>query len=188
MATSSMMTKIVFFPAMTGWCQSLRWEDTSSRKCDLGLSKRFAEALRLTLWSCLITKKHRDFVGWELLILTLAVGYLWQSDGDLDHDLGDHDDGGHGLGDHGDGDHVFIFVNRGLLTRSWGRPRPTPALSFYWLWRERRCSGPLFVAAETLSSGGEATKNYGVLALIQSWDFLILCHPISRAFVRLVIR
>ena len=50
--------------------------------------------------------------------MTLAVGYLWQSDGDLDHDLGDHDDGGHGLGDHGDGDHVFIFVNRGLLTRS----------------------------------------------------------------------
>ena len=29
--------------------------------------------------------------------MTLAVGFLWQSDGDLDHDLGDHDDGGHGL-------------------------------------------------------------------------------------------
>ena len=26
-----------------------------------------------------MTKKHRDFVGWELLILTLAVGYFWQS-------------------------------------------------------------------------------------------------------------
>ena len=54
----------------------------------------------------------------------------YSGDGDLDHDLGDHDDGGrglgdhgdgdldHDLGDHGDGDHVFIFVNRGLLTRS----------------------------------------------------------------------
>ena len=43
----------------------------------------------------------------------------YSGDGDLDHDSGDHDDGGHGLGDHGDGDHhVFIFVNRGLLTRS----------------------------------------------------------------------
>ena len=178
---------------MTGWCQSLRWEDTSSRKCDLGLSKRFAEALRLTLWSGLSLKlshhKETQRLCW-LGITDLDFGCglslaKYSGDGDLDHD---HDDGGHGLGDHGDGDHVFIFVNRGLLTRSWGRPRPTPALSFYWLWKERRCSGPLFVAAETLSSGGEATKNYGVLALIQSWDFLILCHPIRRAFVRLALR
>ena len=177
---------------MTGWCQSLRWEDTSSRKCDLGLSKRFAEALRLTLWSCLSLKlsHHKETQRLcRLGITDLDFGCgLSLAKYNGDGDLGDHDDGGHGLGDHGDGDHEGIFVNRGLLTRSWGRPRPTPALSFYWLWKEPHCSGPLFVAAETLSSGGEATKNYGVLALIQSWDFLILCHPVRRAFVRLAIR
>ena len=47
-----------------------------------------------------------------------------------------------------------------LLTRSWGRPRPTPALSFY-SWAQRRYSGPLFVGAVSLSRGGEQLRLLG---------------------------